>query len=99
MTISKKMENKKITFTLDGMLDTITVPQLQEILIPAFDEANHVELDFSKVTYISSAGLRVLLTGHKTSVSKEASMTLSGVSQGIMEIIKMTGFDKILKIV
>ena len=98
MTIDKKQENKKLTLVLEGRLDTTTAPQLQDVLIPAFDETEDIALDFTKLAYVSSAGLRVLLMGQKTAKAKGASMTLSGVSAEIMEVFEMTGFADILQI-
>ena len=99
MTINKTEENGKISFVLDGKLDTYTAPRLQDVLIPSFDEAKKIELDFTKVSYVSSSGLRVLLMGQKTAQSKEASMTICCVTEEIREIFKMTGFDTLLTIV
>ena len=99
MTINKTQENGKLKLAIEGKLDTNTAPQLQDALIPAFDEAKQVELDFSQLSYVSSAGLRVLLTGQKTAQSKGALMAVRGVSDEIREIFKMTGFDEILTFV
>ena len=96
MNINKTLENEKVIFSLDGRLDTTTAPQLQEILIPTFDETKHIELDFAQLAYVSSAGLRVLLMGLKTAKAKGASMTISHVSQEIMEVLEMTGFSDML---
>jgi anti-anti-sigma factor len=99
MTINKKQENGKLVFALSGRLDTITAPQLEEALMPVFEEAKEVMLDFTNLAYVSSAGLRVLLLGQKTAKAKQASMALSGVSEEIMEVLDMTGFSDILTIV
>ena len=99
MTINKTQENETITLGLEGRLDTTTSPEFQEALIPAFDEANDIKLDFAKLGYVSSAGLRVLLMGQKTAKAKNASMTLYNVSAEIMEVFEMTGFDDVLTIV
>ena len=99
MTIDKKLENGKLTLALDGRLDTTTAPQLQEVLIPAYDESNDITLDFTKLAYVSSAGLRVLLMGQKEAKKRDSSMTLTGVSEEIMEVLEMTGFADMLKIV
>ncbi len=99
MIINKTMENGKLTLALDGRLDTTTAPQLQDILIPAFDESKDVVLDFSQLVYVSSAGLRVLLMGQKESKKQGAAMTVSGVSEEIMEVLEMTGFSDMLTIV
>lgn len=98
MTINKTHENGKSTFALEGRLDTTTAPQLQGELIPVFDEEKEVILDFSQLAYVSSAGLRVLLIGQKTAKAKGASMTVTGVSEEIMEVLEMTGFADILTI-
>jgi anti-anti-sigma factor len=98
MIINKTLENGKITFALDGRLDTTTSSQLQDVLIPAFNETNEVELDCTQLAYVSSAGLRVLLSGLKTAKAKGASMTVINISQEIMEVLEMTGFTDMLTI-
>ena len=98
MTINKIQENEKITFALEGRLDTNTSPRFQEALIPAFDEAKEITLDFSGLAYISSAGLRVLLTGQKMANAKGVPMTIRNVSQEIMEVFELTGFVDMLAI-
>jgi len=99
MTINKSIENEKLTLNLDGRLDTTTAPQLQEVLGTVFDESKDVVLDFAKLAYVSSAGLRVLLMGQKTSKVKNAEMTLVNVSDEVMEVFEMTGFADMLTIV
>ena len=96
MNISKLLEEGRIVLALDGRLDTASAPRLQEVLIPAFDEAGDVTLDFADLAYVSSAGLRVLLTGLKTAKARGASMTVRKVSDEIMEVLEMTGFADML---
>ena len=97
--MTDKIQNgEKLTLVPEGRLDTTAAPQFQQILIPAFDEAKQVELDFTKLVYISSAGLRVLLMGQKTASAKGAAMTIRGVPDDIMEVFEMTGFTDILDI-
>ena len=98
MTINKTQNGDKTTFALSGRLDTTTAPQLQEALIPEFDNAKHIELDFAELAYVSSAGLRVLLMGEKTAKAKDGKQTLVNVSAEIMEVFDMTGFTGILHI-
>ena len=98
MTINKTQENGKLTLALEGRLDTTTSSKLENALIPAFDEAKEITLAFAKVEYVSSAGLRVLLMGQKEAKKKGASMTLTGVSEDIMEVFEMTGFADMLTI-
>ncbi len=99
MTINKSIENEKIVFALEGRLDTTTAPQLQEVLIPAFDESKAITLDFAKLAYVSSAGLRVLLMGQKQAKKTGGAMSLVNVSEEVMEVFEMTGFADMLTIV
>jgi len=99
MTITKTQENGKDTLALEGRLDTTTAPQLQQALTLALDEAREVLLDFKRLAYISSAGLRVLLLGQKTAKANSASMSLCNVSEEIMEVFDMTGFTDMLAII
>ena len=98
MNIHKSLDNGKITFALDGRLDTTSSPRLQEVLLPSFDEADDITIDFSGLAYVSSAGLRVLLMGQKTAKSKNATMKVTNVSEEIMEVFDMTGFSDMLTI-
>ena len=98
MTINKTQNGDKITLALSGRLDTTTAPKLQEALLPEFESANQIELDFSELAYVSSAGLRVLLMGEKAAKAKGGKLTLVGVSAEIMEVFEMTGFADILTI-
>lgn len=98
MEIKTTRSGDNTTLTLSGRLDTTTAPQLQEALIPEFDAAKVVTLDFTALAYVSSAGLRVLLMGEKTAKAKGAKQTLVGVSAEIMEVFEMTGFSGVLQI-
>jgi len=99
MEITKNQCGGKVTFALTGRLDATTAPPFQADFIPAFDGASLVELDLAALTYVSSAGLRVLLLGEKTAKSKGITMSLRNVSQEIKEIFDMTGFSDILNII
>ena len=98
MNITKSSGDGNVIFALDGRLDTTTAPLLQEQLIPAFDEAKEIKLDFSQLAYVSSAGLRVLLMGQKAAKAKGGSMIVCGVSPEVMEVLDMTGFSDMLTI-
>ena len=98
MNIEKTKENENITFQLDGRLDIITAAKLQDIIIPAIDEAKSIVLDFKQLSYISSAGLRVLLSAQKAANAKNVSISVCNVSNEIMKILEMTGFTGFLTI-
>ncbi len=99
MIINKTQENGTVTLTLSGSLDTATAPQLFDVLLPLFDDAEQVTLDFTEIEYVSSAGLRVLLQGEKTAMAKGKQMTLTHISDDVMEVLEMTGFTDVLTII
>ncbi|MDR0653034.1 MAG: STAS domain-containing protein [Synergistaceae bacterium] len=96
MNIEKTNADGITIFALDGKLDAVSAPQLHTELLEELNTVKNVTLDCAKLTYLSSAGLRVLLAGDKTTKSLGCKMTLKGVSDKIMEILVMTGFEKIL---
>ena len=97
MTINKNLDNGKMTLTLEGRLDTTTAPLLEEELKTAEEGVNELVMDFEKLEYVSSAGLRVLLAAQKT-MNKRGGMTIRNVCTDIMEIFEITGFVDILTI-
>ena len=98
MIINKTNENGKLTLALDGRLDALTSLDFQDVLLSAIEQEDYVELDFSGLAYVSSAGLRLLLMGQKAAIAKSGRMVLKGVSEDIMEVLDMTGFSDILTI-
>jgi len=82
---------------LEGRLDTTTAPNLEKELKSSLDDVTELIMDFEKLEYISSAGLRVLLSAQKT-MNKQGEMKLIHVNDTIMEIFKVTGFSDILTI-
>lgn len=98
MTINKELKGKELAVELEGRLDTITAPELETELKGSLDGVEKLTLDFSKLEYISSAGLRVLLSTQKR-MKSQGEMTVSNVNETIMEIFEVTGFNDILTIV
>ena len=97
MTIKKELNGKDLAVAIEGRLDTITAPELEAELKASLDGVDKLTLDFSKLEYISSAGLRVLLSTQKR-MNTQGSMTLKNVNDTIMEIFEVTGFNDILTI-
>ncbi len=95
LELTKTTSGDKCTIALIGRLDTTTASQLQDELIPTI-EATSTFLDFKKLEYVSSAGLRVLLAGQKVAQAKNNRMVITNVSTEIMEVFEMTGFSGIL---
>ena len=97
MTITKTLDGTNLTIALEGRLDTTTSPQLEGELHPDIDSATEVTFDLEKLAYISSAGLRVLLSAQKI-MNKQGKMTIKNVCPEIMDIVDVTGFVDILNI-
>lgn len=97
LKIEKTIENGVLNVALEGRLDTTTAPQLESELKEALGSADRLVLDLEKLAYISSAGLRVLLSAQKL-MAKKGGMTLRHVGEAIMEIFEVTGFADILDI-
>ena len=97
LNITKNFDQDVLTVELEGRLDTTSAPQLEETLKESLPEVKELVLDFAKLEYISSAGLRVLLAAQKT-MSKQGSMKLIHVSDLVKEIFEVTGFVDILTI-
>lgn len=97
MTITKKNENATLTVTLEGRLDTTTAPQLESELKTSLDHVNTLILDFAALEYISSAGLRVLLSTQKV-MNRQGRMVVRGVNETVLEVFEVTGFTDILTI-
>ena len=97
MTINKNAEGEKLTIALEGRLDTVTAPQLEAELNQSLDGVKDLVFDFKSLEYISSAGLRVLLSAQKK-MNKQGQMTVEGANENLMEIFEVTGFVDILNI-
>ena len=98
MTISSTIRDNQAVLQIDGRVDTNTSPQLQSAILSAFQKSTYIVLDFAKVPYISSAGLRSLLLGQKTANSKHATMELIHVCPAVMQVLQAVGFADILTI-
>ena len=97
MTINKKENGKALEIALEGRLDTMTAPELENELHASLENADSLVLDFAKLNYISSAGLRVLLSAHKT-MSGKGGMKVINVNEIVREVFDVTGFSDILTI-
>ncbi len=97
LTIKKELKDGVAAFALAGRLDTMTSPQLEEELKTALEETGRLDLDLDALTYISSAGLRVLLWAQKA-VAGRGELKVRNVCEAVMDIFTVTGFDEILTI-
>ena len=97
LNISKEIENTRAVLTLEGRLDTVTAPEMESVVVEILPGLTELILDFEKLEYISSAGLRVLLSAQKA-MNRQGKMKLCHVNETIMEIFEVTGFSDILTI-
>ena len=97
MDIKKTKNDTTLTLAIQGRIDTTTAPQLEAALRSDIDGVTELYLDFTGVEYISSAGLRVLLSAQKL-MSRQGKMVLSHVNESVMEVFEVTGFSDILTI-
>lgn len=96
MNITLNTDASPTTIALEGRLDTLTSPQLETEL--AKITATELEFDFTKLDYISSAGLRVLLGTQKRISAAGGKMTIRNVCPAVMDVFNITGFSDILTI-
>ena len=97
LTINKTTENGKALLALEGRLDTVTAPDFDSAVIEVLPGITELRIDCKKLEYISSAGLRVLLTAQKK-MNTQGKMTVANVNETVMEIFEVTGFSDILTI-
>ena len=97
MKITKEKNGNARLVALEGRLDTMTAPELEAELKQELNGVESLELDFSRLDYISSAGLRVLLSAHKI-MSGKGGMKVTHVNEIVQEVFDVTGFADILDI-
>ena len=97
MKYNLKQEDTKLIVNGEGELDVRTSPEFEQALLPALGGVKELVIDLEGLEYISSAGLRVLLSLHKSMLHK-GEMILLNVNQDLMGIFEVTGFVEILNI-
>ena len=97
MKIEKNQNEKNLVVALEGRLDTTTAPQLEEELKTALNDVTELVFDFSKLEYISSAGLRVLLSAYRA-IRGKGKMKITNANELVKEVFEVTGFSDFLPI-
>ena len=97
LNIGKNVNGSELSISLEGRLDTTTAPQLEEEVKNSLDGVSSLIMDLTQLEYISSAGLRVLLSAQKV-MNKQGSMVVRNASDEVKEIFEVTGFSDILTI-
>lgn len=99
MNISQDVQENKVIVRCEGRLDATSAPQLENTLNELIEQKhNHLVIDFCKVEYLSSAGMRLLLSMTKRLKSEGGKLVLCAIHDDVMEIIRMAGFEQILHI-
>ena len=99
MNVLTKVENNTLFIDLEGRLDTITSQQLGDQLPTETRRNLDLDINFEKLEYISSAGLRILVLFKKEAQATNNKMVIRNINPVVKEIFSVTGFDKILKII
>ncbi|MBR4846776.1 MAG: STAS domain-containing protein [Phascolarctobacterium sp.] len=97
MTIDKQLNGSELTLVLNGRLDTTTAPELEAVIKENIAGVTNLVMDFAELEYLSSAGLRVILSAQKT-MNKQGEMVIRNVNETINEVFEITGFIDILTI-
>ena len=97
MTIDKQINGSELTLSLTGRLDTTTAPELEAVIKENITGVTNVVMDFAGLEYLSSAGLRVILSAQKT-MNKQGEMVIRNVNETINDIFEITGFIDILNL-
>ena len=96
MTIEEVKDGDKIQLNIEGKIDVMSSNELQNEILKAFQKCKNVILNFSNVSYISSAGLRALLIGQKTASSKGGKFMIINANEAVLDVLRVTGLDKVL---
>ena len=99
LTIQKNQEDTKLTVSLIGRVDTTTSPQFEEEVSPSLDGVTELVLDFSQTEYISSAGLRVIVSLYKKLNAKGGRLAACRVNHTVMNVFITTGLIDLLEII
>jgi anti-sigma B factor antagonist len=97
MQIDKTLENGKLSLSLAGRLDTTTAPDLEAEMV--LDGVSEIAFDLSRLEYISSAGLRILLSAQKAMTAAGGKMTVANPNETVSGVFGITGLDSIFTIV
>ncbi len=97
MELNSVLQGTSLTLAIQGRIDTTTAPQLEAELRRSVSGITRLYLDFTEVEYISSAGLRVLLSAQKV-MNRQGELVVGHVNEAVMDVFEVTGFSDILTI-
>lgn len=98
MQITETKFEDNIQLSVDGRVDATSAPALQNAILTAFQKTSKLTIDLAKTEYVSSAGLRAFLIGHKTAASKGGAMKIANVAPAVKSVMEMSGLATIFTI-
>lgn len=98
MNITRQRSGDTLLIAIDGRLDTLNSPQLEAELESGFDGVNHLVLDFKKVQYISSAGVRAILIAQQIMEDRGGRMTLRSIAPAVAKVLEFIGLMEYIEI-
>ena len=100
MTIEEKSAKEELVLYINGRIDASTAPELEKFISDKLEGLSELILDFTEVEYISSAGLRVLLSAYKSMDNRKekGTVTIRGANREVEDTLYITGFMKFLNV-
>jgi len=99
LEISEEKARGILILHVKGRLDALSSPKAEKIVFGCINDGHHkLLLDFSQMEYLSSAGMRMLLSTSKKLKSSTGKLVLCAVTPNVMDVLKMSGFDRVLEI-
>lgn len=97
MLITKEKTDNTIVLRVEGKIDTLTSPELEQAIADTYEDCGKLVIDLSKVDYISSAGLRVIVVANRE-MEKHDGLIIRNLSKNVKNVLTITGFNKTLNI-
>ena len=98
MTVEEIKGEDRLQLNVAGKIDSLSCNEFQNAVLTSFQKDKNVVINMEKVEYISSAGLRALILGHKTAAAKGGSLVIINLTQAVSDVIRVTGMDAMLNI-
>jgi anti-sigma B factor antagonist len=98
MTVEEVRVENNIQLNVSGKVDAMSATEFQNAVLKAFQKGSNVIINFHDTTYVSSAGLRALLIGQKTAQSKGGKFMIVNANEGIIDVLRVTGLEKVLRV-
>lgn len=98
MVIEETKMNDIVQLNVQGKVDALSSQEFQNAVLKAFQKSSNVIVNMADTTYVSSAGLRAIMIGHKTATAKGGKLMIINAGEGVLEVLRVTGLEKVLNI-